>query len=112
LKLNGNLQVILIPIQQEGGEPLASGRERRAMGRDRWGDIYASVPVKVMIALYDYDPQELSPNVDSEVLTKTPVRYFTFSNIHELNFFFVSHMYNSYYFVCLYRLSCHFKLVI
>lgn len=37
------------------------------MGRDRWGDIYASVPVKIMVALYDYDPQELSPNVDSEV---------------------------------------------
>ena len=37
------------------------------MGRDRWGDIYANMPVKKMVALYDYDPQELSPNVDSEV---------------------------------------------
>lgn len=37
---------------------------------DRWGDIYASMPVKKMIALYDYDPQELSPNVDAEVTTK------------------------------------------
>lgn len=36
---------------------------------DRWGDIYASMPVKKMIALYDYDPQELSPNVDAEVET-------------------------------------------
>ena len=36
--------------------------------RDRWGDIYASMPVKKMIALYDYDPQELSPNVDAEVI--------------------------------------------
>jgi RIMS-binding protein 2 len=35
--------------------------------RDRWGDIYANAPVKKMIALYDYDPQELSPNVDAEV---------------------------------------------
>jgi RIMS-binding protein 2 len=25
------------------------------------------MPVKKMIALYDYDPQELSPNVDAEV---------------------------------------------
>ncbi|XP_046474092.1 uncharacterized protein Rbp isoform X3 [Neodiprion pinetum] len=33
---------------------------------DRWGDIYANMPVKKMIALYDYDPQELSPNVDAE----------------------------------------------
>jgi RIMS-binding protein 2 len=35
--------------------------------RDRWGDIYANTPVKKMIALYDYDPHELSPNVDLEV---------------------------------------------
>ncbi|XP_076641762.1 RIMS binding protein isoform X6 [Halictus rubicundus] len=35
--------------------------------RSRWGDIYASMPVKKMIALYDYDPHELSPNVDSQV---------------------------------------------
>ncbi|XP_046144124.1 uncharacterized protein LOC114870940 isoform X1 [Osmia bicornis bicornis] len=35
--------------------------------RGRWGDIYANMPVKKMIALYDYDPHELSPNVDSQV---------------------------------------------
>lgn len=35
--------------------------------RDRWGDIYATMPMKRMVALYDYDPQELSPNVDAEV---------------------------------------------
>ena len=28
-------------------------------GRERWGDIYANTPVKKMIALYDYDPQEV-----------------------------------------------------
>jgi len=39
----------------------------RGGSRDRWGDIYANMPVKKMIALYDYDPQELSPNVDAEV---------------------------------------------
>ncbi|XP_050317259.1 RIMS-binding protein 2 isoform X10 [Bactrocera neohumeralis] len=38
----------------------------RNVSRDRWGDIYANMPVKRMIALYDYDPQELSPNVDAE----------------------------------------------
>lgn len=32
---------------------------------ERWGDIYASMPPKKMIALYDYDPHELSPNVDA-----------------------------------------------
>ena len=34
---------------------------------DRWGDIYAGAQNKKMIALYDYDPMELSPNVDMEV---------------------------------------------
>ncbi|XP_066905379.1 RIMS-binding protein 2 [Halyomorpha halys] len=38
----------------------------RSRDRDRWGDIYANMPVKKMIAMYDYDPQELSPNVDAE----------------------------------------------
>lgn len=42
----------------------------RGVSRDRWGDIYANMPVKRMIALYDYDPQELSPNVDAEVSWK------------------------------------------
>lgn len=42
----------------------------RGVSRDRWGDIYANMPVKRMIALYDYDPQELSPNVDAEVSNK------------------------------------------
>lgn len=44
--------------------PREGGRSR---DRDRWGDIYANMPVKKMVALYDYDPQELSPNVDAEV---------------------------------------------
>lgn len=39
----------------------------RNVSRERWGDIYCNMPVKRMIALYDYDPQELSPNVDAEV---------------------------------------------
>jgi len=46
--------------------------------RDRWGDIYANASVKKMIALYDYDPQELSPNVDAEVelVRKTHFKFF------------------------------------
>lgn len=35
--------------------------------RDRWSDAHASQPVRKMIALYDYDPHELSPNVDADV---------------------------------------------
>ena len=34
---------------------------------DRWGDIYEDMPAKRKLALYDYDPTELSPNVDAEV---------------------------------------------
>ena len=34
---------------------------------DRWGDIYEDMPARRKLALYDYDPTELSPNVDSEV---------------------------------------------
>lgn len=47
------------------GQPLQ--QSVRGVSRDRWGDIYANMPVKRMVALYDYDPQELSPNVDAEV---------------------------------------------
>lgn len=46
--------------QNQPGQP-----GRRGPQSDRWGDIYASVPMKKMIALYDYDPHELSPNVDA-----------------------------------------------
>ena len=49
-----------------GGRPGAGGPPYGG-SRDRWGDIYANTPVKKMIALYDYDPHELSPNVDLEV---------------------------------------------
>ena len=34
---------------------------------ERWGDIYEDMPAKRKLALYDYDPTELSPNVDAEV---------------------------------------------
>lgn len=49
-----------------GGQPGVQ-QSVRGVSRDRWGDIYANMPVKRMVALYDYDPQELSPNVDAEV---------------------------------------------
>jgi hypothetical protein len=39
----------------------------RGINRERWGEIYNNMPVRRMVALYDYDPQELSPNVDAEV---------------------------------------------
>lgn len=51
----------------EDGAQGGVGPSVRGISRDRWGDIYANMPVKRMIAMYDYDPQELSPNVDAEV---------------------------------------------
>ena len=43
----------------------ANGQKSDRM--ERWGDIYEDMPAKRKLALYDYDPSELSPNVDSEV---------------------------------------------
>lgn len=55
-------------LQQQQEIGLRAGSSSvRGVSRDQWGDIYANVPVKRMVALYDYDPQELSPNVDAEV---------------------------------------------
>lgn len=42
----------------------------RFMNKENWDDMYTKTPVRRMIALYDYDPQELSPNVDAEVELK------------------------------------------
>ncbi|XP_011297684.1 uncharacterized protein Rbp isoform X2 [Fopius arisanus] len=50
-----------------GPQGQAQGQGRRGQG-DRWGDIYTNMPVKKMIALYDYDPQVVSPNVDAEAV--------------------------------------------
>ncbi|XP_011646476.1 RIMS-binding protein 2 [Pogonomyrmex barbatus] len=54
---------------EEIKEPPGQGQpgRRGPTQSERWGDIYASMPVKKMIALYDYDPHELSPNVDAQV---------------------------------------------
>ncbi|XP_034952674.1 uncharacterized protein [Chelonus insularis] len=48
--------------------PGAQGQNQqgRRGQNDRWGDIYTNMPVRKMIALYDYDPQVSSPNVDAE----------------------------------------------
>ncbi|XP_069357180.1 RIMS-binding protein 2 isoform X9 [Maniola hyperantus] len=49
----------------EVSEQEATG-QTTAKPRDRWTDAYANQPVRRMVALYDYDPQELSPNVDAD----------------------------------------------
>ncbi|XP_043482182.1 uncharacterized protein LOC122511167 isoform X3 [Leptopilina heterotoma] len=52
--------------QNQGGQVQGQQGRRGQVPGDRWGDIYSNVTSKRMIALYDYDPQELSPNVDAE----------------------------------------------
>lgn len=69
---DGTGQMGQMPQQPGGAGQVMPGQvgtqqSMRNVSRDRWGDIYANMPVKRMIALYDYDPQELSPNVDAEV---------------------------------------------
>jgi RIMS-binding protein 2 len=55
--------------EQAGSSASQKVSERAASTEreERWGDIYEDMPMKRKIALYDYDPTELSPNVDSEV---------------------------------------------
>lgn len=65
----------------QGGPSGTTTQSVRGLSRDRWGDIYANMPVKRMIALYDYDPQELSPNVDAEVMDLSDITIlFIFTN--------------------------------
>lgn len=56
----------------EVSEQEATGGVAAAKPRDRWTDAYANQPVRRMVALYDYDPQELSPNVDADVSVVSP----------------------------------------
>ena len=44
--------------------------------RNNPNDPWNHLPIRKMIALYDYDPQELSPNFDSEVGVLIKTRYF------------------------------------
>jgi RIMS-binding protein 2 len=44
-----------------------AGQAAATKPRDRWTESYANQPVRRMVALFDYDPQELSPNVDADV---------------------------------------------
>ncbi|QQP38316.1 Uncharacterized protein FKW44_018862, partial [Caligus rogercresseyi] len=52
---------------QSGQEDRINSTNNNKAREDRWGDIYEDSNFKRKLALYDYDPAELSPNVDSEV---------------------------------------------
>lgn len=66
------------PYYKDLKDPQGQAGRRGPSQNERWGDIYASMPVKKMIALYDYDPHELSPNVDA-------VRFFIYFK-YEISF--------------------------
>ena len=58
----------VIPSSLSNGSSAMIGTKSSAFeADDRWGDIYEDMPAKRKLALYDYDPTELSPNVDAEV---------------------------------------------
>lgn len=77
VNINGTGSVIRNPNISGGLQ-----QSMRNVSRDRWGDIYCNMPVKRMIALYDYDPQELSPNVDAEVCGFQYFIMFRFISLH------------------------------
>lgn len=54
-------------FREQAGSANTSAKAEKAEEDDRWADIYEDSPVRRKMALYDYDPRELSPNVDSEV---------------------------------------------
>ena len=53
--------------EQQGSKTNKGSSNNNGGDDDRWGDIYEDMPARRKLALYDYDPTELSPNVDSEV---------------------------------------------
>jgi len=42
-------------------------QRQRVPGRPEYSPMRARVPARKMVAVYDYNPRELSPNVDVEV---------------------------------------------
>lgn len=63
------------------------GQTGRRGQNDRWGDIYTNMPLRRMVALYDYDPQVLSPNVDAEVNKNTVITNIIYTT-HFIFYFF------------------------
>lgn len=47
--------------------PARTAEMSRRSRSERWNSSFKGMPLKKMVAMYDYDPQELSPNVDSEM---------------------------------------------
>jgi len=58
---------------------LTAGYDRRhgMSGRTEYSPMRARIPARKMVAIYDYNPHELSPNVDVEVLYYSHLTAFT-----------------------------------
>merc|ERR1719186_716458 len=54
-------------FREQATSSASNHKSERGDSAERWGDIYEDMPAKRKLALYDYEPSELSPNVDSEV---------------------------------------------
>ena len=50
---------------RQPGQPVQGGQVGNRLGAR--AENFNKYPPKKMVALYDYDPQELSPNVDAEM---------------------------------------------
>ncbi|KAL1440669.1 hypothetical protein MTO96_009222 [Rhipicephalus appendiculatus] len=77
-----------VHMDNETNEPMRS-RPAQHRGNDSWGGVMRPQP-KRMVALYDYDPAELSPNPDpfSELAFSTGDVIYVYGDMDEDGFFF------------------------
>lgn len=79
-----------VHMDSETGEPLrARPPQHRGGGNESWGGVMRPQP-KRMVALYDYDPAELSPNPDpfSELAFSTGDVIYVYGDMDEDGFYF------------------------
>ena len=61
------VQIIFLRLNYNSMCECADGKGEGHLTSNGVAPLPAQGPVRRMVALYDYDPQELSPNVDAEV---------------------------------------------
>lgn len=79
-----------VHMDSETGEPLRTRpSQHRGGGNESWGGVMRPQP-KRMVALYDYDPAELSPNPDpfSELAFSTGDVIYVYGDMDEDGFYF------------------------
>jgi RIMS-binding protein 2 len=65
--LLGNNSSRMMPRAGGSNNPAGQHQQQQHHPSDRSADIYEDMPMRRMVAAYDYDPQQSSPNVDSDV---------------------------------------------